>query len=186
MGSVAGKQWNERSIGAAIFNQAFTRKHVVLLPNTYYTGYEADLLLVRRDLRLVEIEIKTSRADFKADQHKDKWWRYGPHVATGELHPIYKYPLTAASKERREWPLRVWKHYYALPKEIWTPELAAEVSPKSGILLFHEYGDPVRIAMHVHRQAKPRKEAKPIDASEAIEVARLCNARMWTAYGYAA
>jgi len=57
-------------------------------------------------------------------------------------------------------------------KRYGTPELAAEVSPKSGILLFHEYGDPVRIAMNVHRQAKPRKEAKPIEPSEAIEVAK--------------
>jgi len=71
--AVAGPQWNERSIGAAIFNQAFTRKHVVLLPNTYHTGYETDILLVRADLRLVDIEIKISRADFRADQHKDKW-----------------------------------------------------------------------------------------------------------------
>jgi len=36
--------------------------------------------------------------------------------------------------------------------------------------------------MNVHRQAKPRKEAKPIEPSEAIEVAKLCNVRMWEAF----
>lgn len=177
-------QWSERTIGRAIFEQAFTRKHVVLLPNTYYTGYEADVLLVRADLRLVDIEIKVSRSDFKADQHKDKWWKYGPHEPTGESNK-YGYPVTRSTKTRREWPIRVWKHYYALPREIWKDGLEAEISPKSGILLFtqgEDIGDRPVVHMSVHRQAKPRKDAKPIDAGEAIEVAKLCNARMWAAY----
>jgi hypothetical protein len=168
--------------------QAFTRKHIILVPNTYHTGYETDLLLVRSDLRLVDIEIKVSRADLRADQHKDKWWRYGPYAQGYWSNPndlvANHWVQPEPHKERREWPIRVWKHYYALPKEIWTPELAAEISPKSGILLFAEnrsdYGP--EIVMHVHRQAKPRKDAKPIDASEALDVARLCNARMWDAY----
>lgn len=185
MPAVADRKWNERSIGRAVFEQAFTRKHVVLLPNTYYTGYEADLLLVRADLRLVDIEIKVSRADFRADQHKDKWWKYGPYAQgywSNPGGPDDHWVRPAPTKERREWPIRVWKHYYALPREIWTPELETVVSPKSGILLFHEYGDPARIVMKVQRQAKPRKEAKPIDAGEAIEVAKLCNTRMWEAF----
>lgn len=179
-------KWNECTIGRAIFEQAFTRKHIVLLPNTYYTGYEADVLLVRADLRLVDIEIKVSRSDFKADQHKDKWWKYGPYVdRTDGSKDSYGRLRQEPTKTRREWPIRVWKHYYALPREIWRDGLEAEISPKSGILLFtqgEDIGDRPVVHMSVHRQAKPRKDAKPIDAGEAIEVAKLCNARMWAAY----
>lgn len=179
-------KWSERSIGRAIFRQAFTQKHIVLVPNTYHTGYESDILLVRNDLRLVDIEIKVSRADFKADQHKDKWWKYGPYVdRTDGSKDCYGRPRQESTRTRREWLIRVWKHYYALPRDIWKDGLEAEISPKSGILLFSvangDY-DEGRVHMTVHRQARPRKDAKPIDATEATEVARLCNFRMWDAY----
>ncbi len=173
--------WNEFTVGRAIFEQAFTRKHVALIRNTYYTGYEADVLIVRNDLRLMDIEIKVSRSDFKADQHKDKWWKYGPYADTGEKNK-YGYPIQRQTKTPREWPVKIWKHYYCLPQEVWKDDLAAEVSPKSGIMLLShdQYG---RVALSIHRQAKPNKDAKPISANEAIEVARLCNARMWGAFG---
>lgn len=195
MPAVAGPQWNERTIGKAIFDQAFTRKHVVLLPNSYFTGYETDLLIVRSDLRLVDIEIKRSRSDFRADQHKDKWWKYGPYTQGHWSNPsgadnywVQPKPV----KTSREWPVKIWKHYYALPAEIWTPELEAEVSPKSGIMLLREryseeqirhYSWKQSVNIKIHRQAKPNRDAKPIDAASAIEVAKLCNARMWSAFG---
>lgn len=195
MPAVAGPQWSERSIGRAIFEQAFTRKHVVLLPNSYFTGYETDLLIVRSDLRLVDIEIKRSRSDFRADQYKDKWWKYGPYVPCPEGR-MEKWGLThprmVPSKISREWPVKIWKHYYALPAEIWTPELEAEVSQKSGIMLLSERYSDEQIRHHsweqsvnlkIYRQAKPNRDAKPIDAGSAIEIAKLCNARMWSALG---
>lgn len=163
--------WSERAIGCAIFSQAFTRKHVCLIPNTYYTGYEADVLVVRNDLRLMDIEIKISRSDFKADQKKDKWWD----------NPVFwGNPRDRPPSTQREWPPQIWKHYYALPRAIWKDGLETEVSAKSGILLFSEgrYG----VQMSVHRQAKPNREAKQISAIETIGVARACNARMWGAY----
>lgn len=164
--------WSERAIGCAIFAQAFTRKHVCLIPNTYYTGYEADVLVVRNDLRLMDIEIKISRSDFKADQKKDKWW---------DNPTWWGSPRDRPASTKREWPPKIWKHYYALPRAIWKDGLETEVSAKSGILLFSEgsYG----VQMSVHRQAKPNRDAKQITATEAIEVARACNARMWGAYG---
>lgn len=33
--SVANRAWTERSIGVALFNQAFARKHVVCMANYY-------------------------------------------------------------------------------------------------------------------------------------------------------
>lgn len=168
-----------------MFEQAFTRKHVVLLPNSYFTGYETDLLIVRNDLRLVDIEIKVSRSDFRADQHKDKWWKYYPGIFRT---PTADRPEAA----KREWPVKIWKHYYALPAEIWTAELESEISPKSGIMLLSERYTEKQLAewdvkqavnLRIHRQAKPNREAKPIDAASAIDVARLCNARMWSALG---
>jgi len=88
--------------------------------------------------------------------------------------------------------VKIWKHYYALPAEIWTPELEAEVSQKSGIMLLSERYSDEQIRHHsweqsvnlkIYRQAKPNRDAKPIDAGSAIEIAKLCNARMWSALG---
>lgn len=178
MPAVADSKWNERTIGLAIFNKAFARKHVVLMANTYWTGHEADVLIVRNDLRLMDIEIKVSRSDFRADQHKDKWWKYGPYPQGYYKDGRWMQPECA--RERREWPVRIWKHYYCLPKEIWLDELKAEVSPKSGILLMSEdrHGNT---RMDVHRQAKPNPVAKAISVEDGVDIARLCNMRMWAA-----
>ncbi|KAG1254471.1 hypothetical protein G6F68_010834 [Rhizopus microsporus] len=52
--------------------------------------------------------------------------------------------MYAQQFELREWPRQVWKHYYALPAEIWTDELLDCLgSPASGVLLLtNEGGQP--------------------------------------------
>lgn len=67
-------KWSESNIARALALQVFARKYLVMVPNCNWTGYECDLLAVAPDLRIVDIEVKISRADLKADAKKDKWW----------------------------------------------------------------------------------------------------------------
>lgn len=165
------KPWSERLIARAICHQLLNRKCIVMIENTKWTGYEADVLGVTMDLRLIDIEVKISRADFKADRGKDKWWerlgwaREGPELLRG-------------------WPPKVWKHYYAMPAEIWKPELAEDLpSPHSGVLLLQHMRNAVQpIAVHCVRRAKPAHDCDRLTAADALDVARLANLRMWEAY----
>ena len=50
--------------------QAHQFDALVMVPNCYWTGDECDLLVVRNDLRLVDVEVKISRSDLKADAGK--------------------------------------------------------------------------------------------------------------------
>src|SRR5690554_6203769 len=67
-------KWSEKRIARELAINFFNRKHLVVVPNCNWTGYEADVLAVTTDLRLIDVEIKISRADLKADAKKDKWW----------------------------------------------------------------------------------------------------------------
>jgi hypothetical protein len=85
-------KWSAREIGRAIYEIAFTGKHLVMVPNCYYPGSECDLLVVRPDLRLMEVEVKISRGDLKADAGKDKWFEipsswHGEHPKVPRTHP---------------------------------------------------------------------------------------------------
>jgi hypothetical protein len=163
------------------------------LPNCTWTGHECDLLVVTENLRIIDVEVKISRADLKVDAKKEKWWHrefkgYSEpreEYRDGRLRAIHREPIYDTTA--RAWPPKVWKHYYALPAEIWKPELAEHLgSPASGILLLHRDGDgyPGRpqISVSCARRACPNKDAKPIDARAAIDIARLASLRMWSTY----
>lgn len=75
-----------------------------------------------------------------------------------------------------QWPPRVWKHYYCMPKEIWRDDLLAVIAPVSGVLLVHS------MSIVSLRRAKCNRDAKPIDAEDAIDIARLAGLRMWDAF----
>jgi hypothetical protein len=171
-------KYSEKSIASALATQFFDRKFLVMVPNCGWTGDECDILAVTHHLRIIDIEIKISRADFKADAKKDKWvsrpynWRF--EIDGGfALHgaPAPKLPL--------EWPEKVWKHYYVMPSEIWTPELLpAAGSPSSGILLLHEHNGILGI--ECKRAAKANRQADKITPETAINLARLASLRMWS------
>jgi hypothetical protein len=167
-------EWSEHTIARAISLQTLARKCVVLVDNCNWTGHECDVLGVTTDLRIIDIEVKISRADLKADAKKDKWWhRRGWHetpCAIANLHPR-----------------KVWKHYYALPKEIWKPELLDCLPSKaSGVLLLSWIGDArsirAPIAVDCIRRATPAKDAYRLNPAEVMDIARLANLRMWEAY----
>lgn len=169
-------KWDERIIATAIARQIFQRRCVLLVDNCQWAGAEADVLAVTHDLRLIDVEIKISRADLKADASKDKWWHrgFGSFVDGKWVKP----PPTA-----KLWPHRIWKHYYAMPEEIWKPELMDAIhSPMSGVILLREQrGGAVAVA-GVMRRAKPDKDAKRISAEDVLDIARLSNLRLWDAY----
>jgi hypothetical protein len=160
--------WNEAVIIRAICRQVLQRKCLLLVDNCNWTGHECDVLGVTQDLRIIDIEAKISRADFKADAAKDKWWH----------RQSWRDQQAGAPRVHRDWPPRVWKHYYAAPAEIWRPELLPlAASPASGVILLRERDGVVTAS--VERRAKPCADAQRITAADAIDIARLANLRMW-------
>jgi len=162
--------WTERTIGRALQRQVFDSK-VLVVDNCYASGFEADLLIVEPGLRMIDVEIKISRPDLKADAGKDKWIDF----QAGQSG------VARSERPRKLWPHRVWKHYYAMPASIWNDELYSCLgSPKSGVLLLSEvYGE---VTIRVQRRAVPNRESKRLTAPEILDVARLASLRMWDAY----
>lgn len=163
---------NSAAIASAMVRQVFNAKALLMVPECYWTGHECDVLVVMPDLRLVDVEIKTSRADFRRDAAKDKWYHSYDWTTVG--------PYNRANRQRREWPRRVWKHYFAMPEAIWTDDLAEQLpSQASGVILLRERDD--RLTWRCQRRAKPDREAERIKPEQAMDIARLAGLRMWDA-----
>jgi len=168
-------KWDERIIAMAIGRQILQRKCLLLVDNCQWAGAEADVLAITKDLRLIDVEIKISRADLKADYEKDKWWHRG-------FGSIVDGKWVAPPPTAKQWPRRIWKHYYVMPADIWKPELLdCMASPMSGVILLEEQRDGIAVA-RVVRRSKPCKDAKRLATEDVLDIARLANLRMWEAY----
>ena len=167
-------KWSEGKIARAIALQTLARKCVVLVDRCNWTGHECDVLAVTTDLRIIDVEVKISRADFKADARKDKWWRTAPW-AWNEPRP---------APQHRDWPPKVWKHYVAMPRDLWDDALFEFMpSPASGLLLVSEQrGNSTPVAVHCARRATPNRDAGRLQPAQVMDIARLANLRMWDAY----
>lgn len=158
-------EWTEASVSRAIQRSLFGMA-VLIVPQCNWTGSECDLLIIEKGLRIIDIEVKVSRADLKADMKKQKWWKHRPwsrrHLAA----------------EPRQWPDKVWKHYYALPESIWDSKLLESIPSNSGVLTLRHEAHGIKVK--VQRMAKPCREAKPITAADAIDLARLTSLRLWS------
>lgn len=164
------KKWSEYKIARAIATQTLARKCVVLVDNCNWTGHECDVLGVTTDLRIIDIEVKISRSDLKADAKKEKWW-----------HRLCRWDEIHGPDQLRTHPPKVWKHYYALPCEIWNPALLECLPSKaSGVLLLSEHGGIIQVCCE--RRATPNKDAHRLTPQQAMDIARLANLRMWEAY----
>lgn len=177
--------WTEGLIARAICRQILERRCLVLVENCQWTGHECDVLGLTTKRQIIDIEVKISRADFKADAKKDKWWHY----------PDYIEALDAGLTTPGKWdpyairipvshPPRVWKHYYAMPASIWKPELLQSMpSQSSGVILLREQ-DSVEtpVVACLERGAVPSKNACLLTPEQVLDVARLANLRMWQAY----
>ena len=179
-------KWSENQIAAALCRQVFQNKHLIVVPNCSWPGSECDLLVVTRDLRIIDVEIKISRSDFRADAKKEKWFEHWK----GD----WATPFEQRVREKRKWPHKVWKHYYAMPKDIWTDDLLdAMPSQASGVLLLSEPNQELAmriigrkegsgLVVRVKKPAKPCRDADKLHAGDAIDIARLASLRMWDAY----
>jgi hypothetical protein len=164
--------WNEFAIARSISLYTLSRKCLMLVDRCNWTGHECDVLGVTNDLRIIDVEIKISRGDLKADARKDKWWRTWFAYDEHRVEPCPR---------PRLWPQKVWKHYYALPAEIWDDKLLdAMPSPMSGVLLL--FGDPQKPVVRSIRRATPDRGADRIQPHQVMQIARLANLRMWDAY----
>jgi hypothetical protein len=164
----AERPWTEASIARLMAYQLMRDgRSVLVVPNCNWTGYECDLLVIEpRNLRVIDVEIKISRADLRADAKKDKWWHSRPWSRRHE------------QRKPREWPKNAWKHYYVMPREIWDDSLLAGIKESSGILLLDR---GMATGYSVRRQPKPNREATPISPADAVDIARLATLRMWSA-----
>ena len=178
--------WSEALIARAISLQTLARKCVVLVDNCNWTGHECDVLGVTTDLRIIDIEVKISRSDLKADAKKDKWWH---RHYTGDYETVENKWGTSRRqievKTALQHPIKVWKHYYAMPKEIWKPELLDCLPSKSsGVLLLREPRDwrEPAVVVSCERRATPAKDAYRLKPEQCMDIARLANLRMWEAY----
>lgn len=171
--------WNEGLIARAVALQTLAKKCVVLVDRCNWTGYECDVLAVTNDLRIIDVEVKISRADLKADAKKDKWWHRLTY-AEAQQRGVDMW----SRGDARQHPPKVWKHYYALPAEIWKPELAdCLASECSGVLLVRERrNSTVPVVVECIRRAMPAKDAYRLTPEQAVDIARLANLRMWEAY----
>lgn len=162
-------KWTEGTIARLVGTQTLARRCLLLVDRCTWTGHECDVLAVTRDLRIIDVEVKVTRADLKADAAKDKWWLRGP----------WRWDQPRPEPTPRTWPPKVWKHYFAMPAAIWTDELLdALPSAASGVLLLDDAGLRVRCA----RRATPNKDATRLEPRQVIDIARLANLRMWDAY----
>lgn len=159
------RKWSESIIAASLSKDFFRNKNLIVVPNCYWTGDECDLLVVTPSLKLIDIEIKISKKDYLADGVKYKWKKWDS-VLQQNIH--------------RDWPIYVWKHYYCMPSEIWKDEMLDKLpSNQSGVILIDIVNDNIKFTML--KNAKANTKAKPIDARDAIDIARLASIRMWRA-----
>jgi hypothetical protein len=164
--------YNERAIARHLAREKFSGM-LLVVDNTYHLGDEADLLIVNhRNLHYIDVEIKVSRADLKADRHKDKWRSSAPAWPRGTQRP--ETPL--------EWPRRVWKHYYCVAEPVWQPELLEHVGPRSGVFTIRIDDDGHFGGIRVQRKCTANPAAKPATPEEIIKLAYLANVRMHEAY----
>lgn len=163
-------KWTAREIARSLTYQVFNHRHLIVCPNTYWPGNETDLLLVRTDLRLMDVEIKISRSDLKVDAKKEKWFDMANRWAQGTERPVTP----------RTHPRRIWKHYYAMPEEIWKDDLLAVIQPTSGIIMMTDH--KTHPGCYLKRQAKPSKDAERVTPEELADIARMQSHRMWDAY----
>ena len=167
--------WSEFEIVRAIGLHVLQRKCLLLVDRCSWTGNECDVLGLTTDLRVIDVEVKISRADFKADAAKDKWWDRYISWDNRDLHTCLPEP--------QRWPRRVWKHYFAMPAEIWKPDLLEFLpSPACGVLVASRQSHNNVVAVRVMRRATPNRDAYRLSPDEVIDVARLANLRMWDAY----
>jgi hypothetical protein len=157
-------------IGRGIVREMFKGQALVMVPNCGWTGHECDVLVVTRDLRVVDVEVKQSYADLVRDVNKTKWWAR----QQGARAPL-------------DHPPRVWKHWYAISEQAWRDGAFTSLPSASGVVIWRDGTGQVsqrwsKAGLLVIRKPKPSKDAKPLSAVEVMDIARLASLRLWDEY----
>jgi hypothetical protein len=172
--------YTETNIVNALARHTF-KGALCVVPNTLWSGYEADVLVVTTKLQVFDVEVKISRTDLRADREKGKWRAYdsgGEWVAGKWVQPE---PLTL------EWPRNIHRHYYCCAEPIWRDDLLNAIPKNSGVLtirLWPTSSENMRAGLchiEVKRRARSNPEAKPLELSQIVDIARLASLRMWNA-----
>ena len=165
-------QYSEFAIARHLAREKFSGM-LMVVDNTYHLGDECDLLIVNhRNLHYIDVEIKVSRADLKADRFKDKWRSAARTWPLHSARPVV--PL--------EWPRKVWKHYFCVAEPVWTPELLEHVGPRSGVFTIRIDEDGRYGGIKVQRKCQANPAAKPATPEEIVKLAFLANVRMHESY----
>jgi hypothetical protein len=170
--------YTEANIVNALAHNTF-KGALCVVPNTLWTGYEADLLVVTKNLRALDVEVKISRTDLRADREKGKWRSSGMERIDGRYVFTEPRPL--------EWPRSIFRHYYAIAAPVWRDELLADIQPASGVLTVELWEtSPANMRagvcrIDVKRRAKSNPAAEPLELSQVVDIARLASLRYWTA-----
>jgi hypothetical protein len=156
-------KWTERSVCHVLAFNTFGE--CLCVPNCGWAGYEADLLVVTRSLKLIDVEIKLSKDDLKADKHKGKWqvWNRAAH----ERQPL-------------AYPRRVWKHYVAVPEDLWQDSWLEHCQLVSGVLLVRRWGRNGDVRSIRRAKADPTG-SYTLTNSDVVHIAKLASFRMWNA-----
>jgi hypothetical protein len=128
---------NEAHIQTLLFRYLQDKGHSFIAPNCCALGYEADLLSVPDSGFCYEYEIKTTRADFKADAAKRN--KHDSYSNAGNMRSL--------SRARRA-PARF---YYVVPAHLVEP---AEVPVHSGLMFVLENGtiETIKQAPWLHHE----------------------------------
>lgn len=164
-------QYSEFAIARHLAREKFSGM-LMVGDNTYHLGDEADLLIVNhRNLHYIDVEIKISRADLRADRQKDKWRVL---ARSGWNRP--------GESEFLEWPPKVWKHYFCVAEPVWSDDLLEHVGPRSGVFTIRIDDDGRYGGITVRRKCTANPAAKPATPEEIVKLAFLANVRMHEAY----
>lgn len=160
----------------------FKRQYLIFVPNCNYTGNECDMLAVTKDLRIVDFEIKLSKADLKVDQKKDKWFDGYNWGAINKQKLALGRSLTRTElneyKVRVNIPKRVWKHFIVFPEALWEDSLFDSMSDQSGLLLFNDK------RVYLYRKATCNRNVDRLKPENIYDLARLTCLRLFNKRKY--
>ncbi len=161
----------------------------LVIPRCWLTGWEADLLVIRKSGWAEEVEIKVSAADFraewlaKADKHEDLLLggcrRVGYTTRRGEARPFRGSTLPPEAERIvrgrlvyvREGPVLVRRFFFAMPASL-AERLLPEVPPHCGVL-------SVGANVTELRPAPVLKTARKLTDAEQMRVMRSAYTRFW-------
>lgn len=169
----------ETPITAAQITQALTRRWLVhqhiVVPNCCVTGWESDLLILRKSGWMEEVEIKISASDFKrefeakADKH-ERLVKGKAEYIPGNRQVIGRYDWTDCK------PHTIRKFWFAMPHSL-AEKLGPQIPEYAGLLsIRHGYNG---LTTDVLREAPILKMSRKLTDAEQVALLRSTYHRYW-------